>query len=366
MKRLVCAVGLLLGTAGAPVAETIRVASFNAELQRDGPGLLLRDIGKGDDPQITAVAEVLARVRPDVLALQGVDWDAGGRALSALVVRLSDGGLTYPYRFSARPNAGVQSGLDLDGDERLGEPEDSLGFGDFTGQGGLAVLSRFPIDEPRVRDFTALPWSALPDALLPHWPDGGLFPDPQVAMTRPLSSSAHWVVPIQHPDIGKITVLTYRAGPPVFDGPEDANGRRNHDETRLWTLFLDGQFGPAPTARFVLAGSATMDPFDSDGRPGALRALLADPRLQDPHPTSPGAAAAPDQGHQGANALDTVDWPPPGPGRLRVDYVLPSADWEVAGTGVFWPAPGADGHDAALAASRHRLVWVDLIATPAP
>jgi len=40
--------------------------------------------------------------------------------------------------------------------------------------------------------------------------------------------------------------------------------------------------------------------------------------------------------------------------------VLPSADWSVADAGVFWPAPDTPGHTEALAASRHRLVWVDL------
>ena len=45
-------------------------------------------------------------------------------------------------------------------------------------------------------------------------------------------------------------------------------------------------------------------------------------------------------------------------GNLRVDYVLPSADWRVTGAGVHWP----DGEAGEIAgtASRHRLVWVDL------
>ena len=51
----------------------------------------------------------------------------------------------------------------------------------------------------------------------------------------------------------------------------------------------------------------------------------------------------------------------PGPGNLRVDYVLPSATLAVSGAGVFWPAPGDPAAGVAATASRHRLVWVDIV-----
>ena len=68
-------------------------------------------------------------------------------------------------------------------------------------------------------------------------------------------------------------------------------------------------------------------------------------------------------GHDGDPALDTADWRDDGqgPGNLRVDYVLPSADLEVTAAGVFWPAAGEPLADAAATASAHRLVWVDLV-----
>jgi hypothetical protein len=125
-------------------------------------------------------------------------------------------------------------------------------------------------------------------------------------------------------------------------------------------------------ASFVVLGDLNADPEDGDGRREAVRALLAHPRVQDPRPASPGgAAAAAAQGganatQRGDPALDTADWRDSGgPGNLRVDYALPSADLEVAGAGVFWPAP--DGPLARLvtggrrpASSDHRLVWVDV------
>ena len=49
----------------------------------------------------------------------------------------------------------------------------------------------------------------------------------------------------------------------------------------------------------------------------------------------------------------------PNVGALRLDYVLPSTGFVLAGSGVFWPAPG--DADAAIAdGSDHHPVWVDL------
>lgn len=353
MTRLLAALLLLLPLA-AP-AETIRIASFNAELDRTGPGLMLRDIRRGD-AQVADVVAVIARAGPDILALQGIDWDLDGAGLAALADALAAAGLDYPHRLSLQPNSGMASGLDLDGDGRLGGPGDSQGFGRFTGQSGIAVLSRFPIRREEVRDFSALLWRDLPGAQLPRI-DGRPFPSEAAQAAQRLSSTAHWAVPVAAPG-GDLTLLTFQAGPPVFDGPEDRNGLRNRDELRLWTLYLDGALGPRPDRRLVIAGGANLDPADGDGRRPAIRALLNDPRLRDPRPSSPGAAQAGAQGHAGPDERDTVDWD--GPGRLRVDYVLPSADWDIAAAGVLWPAAGDPFAATVTGASRHRLVWVDL------
>ncbi|MDU9003101.1 endonuclease/exonuclease/phosphatase family protein [Sedimentitalea todarodis] len=355
--RALCAASLSVVSTLA-IGETLRVATFNAELEGDGPGLLLRDLTREDSDQIEAVVRVIARTSPDILALQGIDWDYDGAVLNALVDLLAASGVSYSYHFAARPNAGLATDLDLDGDGRLGGPGDAQGFGDFTGQSGLAVLSRFPIRTGQVRDFSGLLWRDMPGALLPTNDDGTPFPSKEAQAIQRLSSTAHWIVPIELPDDTVLSLMTFHASPPVFDGPEDRNGRRNHDEILLWRAILDGEFGDAPD-RFVLAGDANLDPQDSDGRTEAIRVLMADPRLVDPRPASAGAAAMPDQGHKSRNAHDTVDWD--GIGRFRVDYVLPSAQQEVIDAGVFWPAPDEPGHDDALAASRHRLVWVDLL-----
>lgn len=322
----------LLMAMDAQAQDRLRIAVFDAELRRDGPGLLLWDIGRDDD-QVDAAIELIANVRPDILALLSFDWDYEGQALRAFADRLGDVGALYPHLFSARPNSGLATDLDLDGDGRRGGPGDAQGYGDFTGHSGLAVLSVHPIRRDDVRDFSEVLWRDMPGALLPKYPDGRPFPSAQALEVQRLSSTNHWAVPVTLPNGTEVTVLTFHASPPVFDGPEDRNGRRNHDEVLFWRHYLDGAFGEPPQGHFVLAGGANLDPVDSDGRREAIRTLLDDPRLQDPLP-----------------GQDTVDWTDVGAGRLRVDYVLPSADWQVLGAGI----------ETIPAASRHSLVWVDL------
>ncbi|MEO1530958.1 MAG: endonuclease/exonuclease/phosphatase family protein, partial [Pseudomonadota bacterium] len=62
----------------APVEGAIRVAQFNAALNRPGAGVLLADIRKGH-PQVSAVAAIIRAVRPDILLLNEFDRDAEGR-----------------------------------------------------------------------------------------------------------------------------------------------------------------------------------------------------------------------------------------------------------------------------------------------
>jgi len=339
-------------------AETLRIATLNADLARAGPGLLLRDILSGDDPQVIATASLIAEASPDILVLTGIDFDLDGHALDALTDVIAAAGAVYPHRFARLPNTGLATGRDLDGDGRTGRPRDAQGFGEFAGQGGMAILSRHTVDEAEMRDFSDLLWADLPGALIGA--------DPAADIQR-LSTTAHWDVPVSLPDGGRVHILAWHATPPVFDGPDDRNGRRNHDETAFWTAYLEGGLGPPPPdAPFVIAGDSNLDPLDGDGRGAAMQALLAHPRVTDPRPASAEgvARAARDGGvnasQAGDPALDTADWPddPGGPGNLRVDYVLPSVDWRVVDAGVLWPPSGSG--------LRHGLVWVDIVPDMGP
>ncbi len=339
-------------------AIDLRVATYASPLSRAGPGLLLQDILKGDDPQILATLDVINHVAPDILVLTDIDFDAGAAALSTFSQALA---APFPYLFAGPPNSGVQAGLDLDGDGRSGDARDALGYGRFFGDGGMAVLSRYPIRTEDIIDLTQLLWADVPNASLPERGDV-TFPSADVFEVLPVSSTAHWIIPIDIAGAG-ISLMAFDATPPVFDGPEDFNGLRNRGELLVWEAVLGGQLAAVPIAP-VLIGNANIDPFDGDGLRDAMIRLLAHPALQDPMPKSEGAQLAADPNHNGPPALDTADWPDETPGNLRVSYILPSADLTVTDAGVFWPAPddryfdllGGNGM-----AGAHHLVWVDLM-----
>ena len=306
---------------------------------------------KGRDPQAEAVLRVLAALDADVILLTSVDYDRNLAALSLMADRLATLGAPYPHRFALRPNTGWQTGSDLDGDGRAGGPGDAQGWGQFSGQGGMAILSRLPIEADAVRDFSAFLWADLPGALLP---------DGMVEETRRLqrlSSTGHWEVPLRLASGGRLRLLAFHATPPVFDGPEDRNGRRNHDEAAFWLHLLNGDLPfPPPAAPFVLLGDSNLDPADGDGRPQAIRALLAPPALQDPQPK--GQSGHADPGHSGDPGLDTAVFPQTG--GLRVDLVLPSAGVTVTAAGVLWPPEDDPLMPDLRTASRHFPVWVEI------
>src|SRR3546814_8760084 len=111
--------------------------------------------------------------------------------------------------------------------------------------------------------------------------------------------------PIQTP-LGVVHFLISHPTPPVFDGAENRNGLRNHDEIRLWAEYLSGaaidwlyddsgrRGGLAPDAAFVLAGDLTADPVDGDGYQHPVRLLLDHPRINAAFvPTSTGDRKSP-------------------------------------------------------------------------
>ena len=328
----------------------LRIATYNPELTRNGPGLLLQAIRDRDDPQVAAVVAVLARLDADVVVLTAVDYDYGQAAITALQADLAAAGAPYPHVLALRPNSGVQTGLDLDGNGKTGEARDAQGFGRFAGSAGMAVLSRFPLGEPR--DFSGLLWRDLPGADLP--------PDltDQAKAVQLLSTSGHYEVPVSYGEGKVLHLLIWYATPPVFDGPEDRNGRRNKDEAAFWLRLLDGALPYAlPESPFVLLGQSNLDPVDGDGLHEAMTDLLTHPALQDPQPR--GDDLHQDPGQSGDPLLDTALYGK-GLGGLRVDVLLPQAGLTVKAAGVMWPTPQDDFANTLSAASRHRPVWAEI------
>lgn len=367
--------------------EPLRVATFNASLNRFGPGDLVADLSTPDDPQAQRIAEIVQRVRPDILLINEFDFDPDGKAADLFrdnYLEVPQGGaapITYEHAFVDDVNTGVASGLDLDNSGTVGGPGDAWGFGFFPGQFGMLVLSRYPIATGDVRTFQTFRWADMPGALLPP---GWYSPD-ELEQVR-LSSKDHWDVPVEVGGARPLHVLAAHPTPPVFDDPVlDQNGRRNHDEIRFWADYVrpdrSGYIyddagttgGLDPGAPFVVVGDYNADPLDGDSRDAAADLLLEHRRITDPEPTSEGAVqdAARDGGanveHLGDPALDTADFSDTAPGNLRVDLVLPSTQLHVDAAGVFWPTDddplfplvGDDDGDPPLS-SDHRLVWADL------
>lgn len=382
---------LLAACSGTPTDEVITpaepisttFATYNVSMYRDASGQLLADLDNDQLQQARYAAAVLQRVRPDVLLLNEVDYDAEGAAISAFqdrflaVSQAGDEPLTYAYVYIPETNTGAPSGLDLDNDGTVDDTPgdtsyggDAWGFGTYPGQYGLAVLSMHPLDLAGVRTFRTLTWASMPDNRLPTgWYDAN-----EAAAMR-LSSKNHADIPVQ---IGTHTVhfLVSHPTPPTFDGPEDRNGRRNHDEIRFWADYLDQQWmvddagtagGLAAGASFVIAGDLNADPYDGDSTDQPARLLLDHPRIEDPAPTSAGAAeAAESQGganasHKGDPAQDTTDFEDNTVGNLRIDYVLPSTDLTLRDRGVFWPRTDEPGFEWVgrfpFPVSDHRLVF---------
>lgn len=368
--------------------DTIRVATYNTSLFRDRNGQFVRDLEGGDNQQARRIAEVIQRVRPDILLANEFDYDAAGRAAELFrtkYVNVAQNGcepIDFPHYFIAPVNTGRPSGRDLDKDGRPGGPADAIGFGRHEGQYGMLVLSRFPIDRQRARTFQKFLWRDMPGAMLPTGPGSGqpYYSDDDLAI-QALSSKSFWDVPIKVPARGNgkplvLHLLCSHPTPPVFDGPEDRNGRRNHDEIRLLADYVNAKKGDylvddagAPgglsgDAPFVIVGDLNSDPVDGDSVRGAMDQLLKHPRIDASFtPRSAGGKLATEQKSnrravgRGDPAHDTSSF-----GdfqNLRIDYALPSRGLTVVDGGVFWPAAGEPGSEA-VTATDHRSVWIDV------
>ena len=403
-STLVLAFVATAATAAPPQAD-VRFATFNASLNRASAGLLTTHLANPavDDQyrrQAKNVAEVVQRVRPDVLLVNEFDpldnaaADPGPEDLFRdNFLEVSQNGarpIEYPYAFIAPSNTGVPSGKDLDNSGGApGGPNDAFGFGFFPGQFGLVVYSRYPIDYDSIRTFQLFKWKDMPGNLIPT-----PFYSPDEVDVLRLSSKSHWDVPVE---IGGKTVhfLVSHPTPPVFDGTEDRNGRRNHDEIRFWADYVSPgkagyiyddsgiSGGLKPGELFVIAGDQNSDPLDGDSIPGSIQQLTEHPLVNGKlTPESAGAVEASalqggaNLSHRSDPKFDTADFADTAPGNLRADYVLPRKSLQLVDAGVFWPlqsdplfrltgvftpgVPGTWGLVGGFPTSDHRSVWIDV------
>jgi len=165
-----------------------------------------------------------------------------------------------------------------------------------------------------------------------------------------------------------VHVLAMHPTPPNFDGEEDRNGTRNHDEIRLMADYLTpkrggyiyddagAQVSLKENERFVLVGDFNAADIGDKHRPDVIEQLTESPLVNNSLiPTSAGGAEA---SNEAFSNRFTAYW------GARADYVLPSQyGFDVKDAGVFWPTKDSDLYRLVKdrqASSDHRMVWVSL------
>ncbi len=114
----VVVVGAVPAEAGGGKKEkaAVRFATFNASLNRFNAGELANELATPGSAQPDTVAEIIQRVRPDVLLINEFDFDAGGVAAQGFqdnYLSIAHGDaepIVYPYHFVAPSNTGISPG----------------------------------------------------------------------------------------------------------------------------------------------------------------------------------------------------------------------------------------------------------------
>jgi len=369
---------MALDTVGM-ISDTVRFASFNVSMFGNEAGQVIANLSTSSNFRYKKVAEIIQRVRPDVLALMEFDYDESGQALPLFqqnYLNVSQNlaeAIAYEYAYAVPTNTGLLSDTDIDGNGNISLPNDAYGFGTFEGQYGFAILSKYPIDENEIRSFQTLLWKDMPNANLPMNGNESYYSEDALDAFR-ISSKNHIDIPIQVNENQTIHALLAHPTPPVFDGAEDRNGLRNFDEIRLWVDYLNnesylqddngGQGGLTSEAAFVVMGDLNSDPVDGDSVEGSINQLLDHNRVNQAVangsliPQSLGGTEHNQQsGDESDPAFDTSFF------GLRTDYVLPSDNLNTIATGVFWPlsTDQLSYLTAGEASSDHLLVWIDLV-----
>jgi len=362
---------------GGTFADTIRFASYNVSMFGNTEGEIAQQLSFGTVPKFARIAEVIKIVAPDVLALMEFDYDETGESLNNFnnnYLAQGDNGIEYPYAYQVPSNTGLLSDTDIDGNGNISLPGDAYGFGTFNGQYAFALLSKYPIDIANLRSFQTFLWKDMPDALLPENADGSSYYSNEVMDVFRLSSKNHIDLPIEMPNGHTVHAILAHPTPPVFDGAEDRNGKRNHDEIRLLADYVvganyliddNGQSGGLATGEsFVIMGDLNADPYDGDSANDAILQLLDHPNINPAvclgdmiASSNGGAEHNQSSGDTGDPSHDTSFF------GLRIDYALPSNNLTVTNTGVFWPSSTEENHFLIEdeAASDHLLVWVDVV-----
>lgn len=368
-------------------SQTIRVATFNVSVEATNylsrveiakepsrSSIVKTLLAQANHSQLQNIAEIIQTTQPDILLLNEFDYIAnpkeGIESFIKNYLNTPQNGQTsidYAHYYIAPVNTGVASPHDLDNDgEKSGIAGDAYGFGYYPGQYGMALLSRYPIQQDQIRSFQKFLWKDMPNALVTIKENGEPWYSAEEWSTLRLSSKSHWSIPIET-DNGSLTIIAAHPTPPTFDGIEDRNGKRNHDEIRLINDYIKNESyllddngirgGLDNQTKFVVLGDLNSSPNEGDSIKSAIQNLLSSPIIDSSCvPTSEaGEKLRPNNRFA---AQHTAAW------GLRVDYALPSQfGLSVKRCGIFWPTKNDPQYrliSSRKASSDHRLVWVDV------
>lgn len=371
---------------------SLRVATFNVSMEAknytDNIQLDMENISSNElthalqsgHQQIRNIAEIIQRANPDIILLNEFDRvDDSSTNIRYFIHEYlgkpqhNQQRLNYPYFYQGAVNTGVKVNSDLNHGGKSNQlPVDVHGFGHFIGHFGMVLLSKYPIDTKAIRTFQKFKWHDMPNALKPIDPvtNQSWYTEETWQALR-LSSKSHWDIPININD-KTVHILASHPTPPVFDGPENRNGNRNHDEIRFWFDYINNEQGAyiyddnghkgalRTNQPFIIVGDLNASRVEGDAimteTSLGIVALLNTDKIQDPLPLSLGG-----QSHSSENinaAHHTAYW------EMRADYVLPSKfGFIIKKSGVFWPHKNEETHRLIKnrqASSDHRLVWVDI------
>lgn len=396
-RRLWCSIALMFALAAAALGQpaatgdvTLRVAVFEVGEIRT------RELLTADSPRLKQLAEVIQRLRPNILLLSGIAYDGAdapdvkpgaepgqnGQRFTDLYLAKPQAEDLLPIRlkaFMAPVNSGVASGMDLDHNGRIvttyplpGAPAagtdaaaysgDCWGPGAYPGQHGMALLvdERLTILADRVRTFRRFPWDYMPGAKQPRNSDGKPWHTEQERALVRLSSVAHWDIPVRLANGEVLHILCSRPIAPTGDDPPHFARSRHHDELRFWADYVeeggyivDDRNAPGPldpASPFVILGCFRAAPAPEPAAGDPIGTVLFAARRLNPLivPQADLSVAGLDPA---ATCFDN----------LRADYVLPSRDLGIAATGI-WRHPPAG---RSTFPSRHFPVWMDVV-VPAP
>ena len=362
--------------------ESLRIATFNVSMDATNhtpkgekiKSDALANALKANHQQIKNIAEIIQRVRPDIILLNEFDYIPKEQGIEYFkkhylnVSQNNQQAIDFPYSFIAPVNTGLATHFDLDNDGKsTGIMADAQGFGFFEGHYGMAVLSKYPIDFDKVRTLQKFKYKDMPNAQMPTDPKTGEnWYNKNEWQALRLSSKSFWDLPVKVNN-KTVHVLASHPTPPVFDGDEDRNGKRNHDEVRLIADYVSnkayiyddkGQKGGLKAdSRFIILGDLNASPEGDKARTNTTDQILKNALINASF--VPQSAGAKEQYDTNEAQNYTANW------QARVDYVLPSNyGLKIKNGGVFWPIKSSNEYRLIKdrnASSDHRLVWLDLI-----